>query len=67
MSGLETNLKNTRPRRHDLETEIENISKRPKPKRDRDRKKSRDPDQSRDLHHGFKPTLTFYVISQKLY
>ena len=35
MSGIETNLKNTRPRPPDLET----ISKRPTPRRDLDRKK----------------------------
>ena len=34
MSGLETNLKNTRPRPHHLktETETETISKRPRPR-----------------------------------
>ena len=31
MSGLETNLKNTKPRLHHLETETETISERPRP------------------------------------
>ena len=40
MSSLETNLKNSRPRPHHLETETETISKRLRPEGDRNRKKS---------------------------
>ena len=40
MSGLETNLKNTRPRPHHLETETKTTSTRSRPRRDRDHKKS---------------------------
>ena len=40
MSSLETNLKNSRPRPHHLETKTETISKMPRPEGDQNRKKS---------------------------